>query len=206
MLRFLFYRNRFRQVSRFIHIEASADRYVVAKELQRNDRQGVCKNRICLRQVNYVVGYFFHFCIANGRYRHDKRASCLHFLNIADLLVCDQDIWVFKICFHFFHICRHICRNISTIKLHTFYDFYRSIGVLRLERFRKAESKRYSFDRVAGSDREGALRLFWRKAGADAAACFEPRLRHCGRRVPDGTAVQCTDVWNVSSHRRGRTD
>ena len=84
MLRFLFYRNRFRQVSRFIHIEASADRYVVAKELQRNDRQGVCKNRICLRQVNYVVGYFFHFCIANGRYRHDKRASCLHFLNIAD--------------------------------------------------------------------------------------------------------------------------
>ena len=48
--------------------------------------------------------------------------------------------------------------------------------------------------------------LFWRKAGADAAACFEPRLRHCGRRVPDGTAVQCTDVWNVSSHRRGRTD
>ena len=59
MLRFLFYRNRFRQVSRFIHIEASADRYVVAKELQRNDRQGVCKNRICLRQVNYVVGYFF---------------------------------------------------------------------------------------------------------------------------------------------------
>ena len=64
MLRFLFYRNRFRQVSRFIHIEASADRYVVAKELQRNDRQGVCKNRICLRQVNYVVGYFFHFCIA----------------------------------------------------------------------------------------------------------------------------------------------
>ena len=42
------------------------------------------KNRICLRQVNYVVGYFFHFCIANGRYRHDKRASCLHFLNIAD--------------------------------------------------------------------------------------------------------------------------
>ena len=84
MLRFLFYRNGFRQVSRFIHIEASADRYVVAKELQRNDRQGVCKNRICLRQVNYVVGYFFHFCIANGRYRHDKRASCLHFLNIAD--------------------------------------------------------------------------------------------------------------------------
>ena len=56
MLRFLFYRNGFRQVSRFIHIEASADRYVVAKELQRNDRQGVCKNRICLRQVNYVVG------------------------------------------------------------------------------------------------------------------------------------------------------
>lgn len=58
MLRFLFYRNGFRQVSRFIHIEASADRYVVAKELQWNDCQGICKNRICLRQVNYVVGYF----------------------------------------------------------------------------------------------------------------------------------------------------
>lgn len=43
MLRFLFYRNRFRQVSRFIHIEASADRYVVAKELQRNDRQEFAK-------------------------------------------------------------------------------------------------------------------------------------------------------------------
>lgn len=34
------------------------------------------------------------------------------------------------------------------------------MDVLRLERFRKAESKRHSFDRVAGSDREGALRLF----------------------------------------------
>ena len=37
-------------------------------------------------------------------------------------------------------------------------------------------------------------------------ARLEPRLRHCGRRVPDGTAVQCADVWNVSSYRRGRTD
>ena len=54
MLRFLFYRNGFRQVSRFIHIEASADRYVVAKELQRNNRQTGGKMRICLRSVSYT--------------------------------------------------------------------------------------------------------------------------------------------------------
>ena len=80
------------------------------------------------------------------------------------------------------------------------------MDVLRLERFRKAESKRHSFDRVAGSDREGALRLVWRKAGADAACRLKPRLWYCSRRFQNGTAVQCADVWNVSSHRRGRTD
>ena len=37
------------------------------------------------------------------------------------------------------------------------------MDVLRLERFRKAESQGHSLDRVAGSDREGALRLVWRK-------------------------------------------
>ena len=83
------------------------------------------------------------------------------------------------------------------------------IGHLRDKQIYKlsgGEKKMASIATILAMTREGALRLFWRKAGADAAACFEPRLRHCGRRVPDGTAVQCTDVWNVSSHRRGRTD
>ena len=53
-------------------------------------------------------------------------------------------------------------------------------------------------------------------SGADFSAVFTlsdtmaiaamKALEDRGRRVPDGTAVQCTDVWNVSSHRRGRTD
>ena len=42
-------------------------------------------------------------------------------LDIGNLLVCDQDIWIIKNSFHLLHISCHICRNISTVKLHTFY-------------------------------------------------------------------------------------
>ena len=42
-------------------------------------------------------------------------------LDIADLLVCDQDVRIIKSCLHFLHICGHVCGNISTVKLHTFY-------------------------------------------------------------------------------------
>ena len=32
-----------------------------------------------------------------------------------------QNEWIVKICFHLLHIGAHICGNISTVKLHTFY-------------------------------------------------------------------------------------
>ena len=42
-------------------------------------------------------------------------------LNVADLLVCNQNIGIFKVCFHFVHICCHISADIASVKLHTFH-------------------------------------------------------------------------------------
>ena len=40
---------------------------------------------------------------------------------VIELLKDDQDVWLIQVCFHFIHISCHVCRNISTVKLHTFY-------------------------------------------------------------------------------------
>ncbi len=42
-------------------------------------------------------------------------------LNVADLLVCDQDIRAVQICLHLLHISCKVCGNISSVELHTFY-------------------------------------------------------------------------------------
>ena len=42
-------------------------------------------------------------------------------LDVADLLVNDQDIRILKICFHLLHVGAHISGDVSTVELHTFY-------------------------------------------------------------------------------------
>ena len=44
------------------------------------------------------------------------------FLNVGDLLVCDQDVRIIQDRFHFLHICGHISGNITSVELHTFYQ------------------------------------------------------------------------------------
>ena len=43
-------------------------------------------------------------------------------LDIRNLLVCNKDVWFVKNCFHLIHICTHICRKVTTVELHTFYE------------------------------------------------------------------------------------
>ena len=43
-------------------------------------------------------------------------------LNIADLLICNQDIRIIQIGFHLIHICCHVSGNISSVELHTFHQ------------------------------------------------------------------------------------
>ena len=43
-------------------------------------------------------------------------------LNIGNLLICNENIWILKICFHFIHICSHVSGEITAVKLHTFYQ------------------------------------------------------------------------------------
>ena len=53
-------------------------------------------------------------------------------LNVADLLICDQDIRIFQNCFHLIHIGSHICGDITSVKLHTFYQIQLCLHSLAL--------------------------------------------------------------------------
>ena len=54
----LLYRYRLGKISRFVYIQSLSDRHIVAKKLQRNDRQRIRKIRIGFRQVDHIIATF----------------------------------------------------------------------------------------------------------------------------------------------------
>ena len=60
----------------------------------------------------------------------EKLSACLYdllqqrkdLLNVADLLICDQDARIIQNCFHLLSIGCHICGNVSSVELHSFYQ------------------------------------------------------------------------------------
>ena len=56
-----------------------------------------------------------------GAHLDDLLENRKDILDRGDLLVCDQDVRIFQICFHLVHICCHVGTDIASVKLHAFY-------------------------------------------------------------------------------------
>src|SRR5690606_2030356 len=67
------------------------------------------------------------FTLLNYLLKHRK-----NFLNVGDLLVCDQDVWVIQNSDHFVCICDHVWGNVTTVELHPFHNFQLSDEALGL--------------------------------------------------------------------------
>ena len=90
MLRFLFYRNRFRQVSRFIHIASTGKSCIVSKELQGDDGEDRRQFLICSWDGNHAVGVLCQLRITIHANADDDSTAALDFLQVADGLFVDM--------------------------------------------------------------------------------------------------------------------
>ena len=80
----LFHRHGFCQVSRLIHITALPHSHIIAEKLERDDRQGIGKERIRLGNVNDIIRCLFNFPVSFTGHGKHKCASRFYLYHIAD--------------------------------------------------------------------------------------------------------------------------
>ena len=76
--------NRLCQVSRLIHIQSFAHRYIVGKQLKGNDCQRIRKEPVCFRDIDHTVRRLLNVHVIIICHCQHISASRLHLNDVAD--------------------------------------------------------------------------------------------------------------------------